>query len=241
MRRLTIKTTSGLLEYTITHRSRVKKRLHMELDDSGNLVVVAPGHWSRTHIKATLVQNTSRVEQFLARAQKRHLPPLQYQDGEEHLFLGESYPMVIHHVTTGQNMVGVCNGELQLATSVLQREKIQTGLQNWYQQQAKTVFAHRLQAIARRAPWVQDRDIPLRLRRMKRTWGNCSRKGEIKLNTHLIKAPMNIIDSVIAHELCHLVEMNHGRAFYTLLENLNPNWRENRAVLRSEGFVYLRT
>jgi len=41
--------------------------------------------------------------------------------------------------------------------------------------------------------------------------------------------------------LCHLEEMNHSRAFYALLEKLNPNWREDRARLRSEGFVYLLT
>jgi hypothetical protein len=74
---------------------------------------------------------------------------------------------------------------------------------------------------------------------MKRTWGNCSSKGVIKLNTHMVKAPVVIIDSVIAHELCHLEEMNHGKRFYELLESLNPNWQQDRARLRSEGFVYL--
>ena len=74
---------------------------------------------------------------------------------------------------------------------------------------------------------------------MKRTWGNCSSGGVIKLNTHLIKAPLLIIDSVIAHELCHLEEMNHSKAFYALLERLNPHWRQNRAWLRSEGNNYL--
>jgi len=241
MRRLTFKTPTGPLEYTITHRSRVKKRLHMELDDSGGLVIVAPKHWSRTQIKATLAQNSSRVEKFLVRARKQHLSPLQYHDGEQHFYLGERYPLVIRHVKAGENGVVVSSESLQLSTSVLQRDKIQAGLQNWYQQQAKTVFAHRLQVIARQAPWVKDREIPLSLRRMKRTWGNCSRKGAIKLNTHLIKAPTAIIDSVIAHELCHLVEMNHGRVFYSLLETLNPSWRTDRAALRLEGFVYLRT
>jgi predicted metal-dependent hydrolase len=46
---------------------------------------------------------------------------------------------------------------------------------------------------------------------------------------------------VIAHELCHLEEMNHGRAFYQLLENLNPNWRQQRKILRTEGYIYLLT
>lgn len=227
------------MEYSISYRSRVKKRLHMELDNNGGLVVVAPQHWSRTHINATLAQNASRVERFLVRARQRQLTPLQYADGEQHLYLGERYPLVIRHVKAAENHIAVVNGEIRVDTSILQREKIQTRLQNWYQQQAMTVFSARLQAIAQRAPWARDRETPLQLRRMKRTWGNCSSKGVIKLNTHLVKAPAAVIDSVIAHELCHLEEMNHGKRFYALLESLNPNWRQDRAKLRSEGFVYL--
>jgi predicted metal-dependent hydrolase len=239
MQRLTFKTPTGPMEYSITYRSRVKKRLHMELDKDGGLVVVAPEHWSRTHINATLAQNASRVDRFLARARQRQLTPLQYVDGEQHLYLGGWYSLVIQHVKARQNRIGLIDGEMRVATSILQPEKIQTSLQNWYQQQATTVFSDRLQLIAQRAPWARDRKIPLQLRRMKRTWGNCSSKGVIKLNTHLIKAPVAIIDSVIAHELCHLEEMNHGKRFYALLESLNQNWRRNRAELRSQGNLYL--
>ena len=239
MRRLTFKTPAGSMEYSITYRSRVKKRLHMELDENGGLVVVAPEQWSRTHINATLAQNASRVERFLARARQRQLTPLQYVDGEQHLYLGELYPLVIQHVKTRENHIAVVDGEIRVDTSILQREKIQSNLQNWYQRQAMTVFSARLQTIAQRAPWARNSKIPLQLRRMKRTWGNCSSKGVIKLNTHLVKAPVVVIDSVIAHELCHLEEMNHGKRFYALLESLNPNWQQDRAKLRSEGFVYL--
>ena len=227
------------MEYSIAYRSRVTKRLHMELDKDGGLVVVAPEHWSRTHINATLTQNASRVERFLARARQRQLTPLQYVDGEQHLYLGEWYSLVIQHVKARQNRIRLIDGEMRVATSILQPEKIQASLHNWYQQQAMTVFRDRLQLIAQRAPWARDRKIPLQLRRMKRTWGNCSSKGVIKLNTHLIKAPVAIIDSVIAHELCHLAEMNHGKRFYALLQGLNPNWRQNRAELRSQGNRYL--
>lgn len=239
MRRLSLKTRAGSLEYTITHRPRVTKRLHMELDEQGNLVVVAPRHWSKTHIRSTLSQNTSRIERFLVRARQRRLEPLRYENGELHFYLGERYPLVIHPGLGRKVRVVLSENKISVESRQHQTENIRVALQAWHQQQALKVFTERLQITAGRADWVEGHTVPLKLRRMKRTWGNCSSRGVIKLNTHLIKAPLPVIDSVIAHELCHLQEMNHGRAFYALLERLNPNWREDRLRLRSEGNLYL--
>lgn len=239
MRRSSFETPTGLLEYTITRRSRVTKRLHMELDENGGLVVVAPRHWSKAHINTTLSQNTSRVERFLIRARRRQLEPLLYVNGEAHFYLGESYPLAILPGSGRKTGVELSGSEIRINMSWHDPEGIRVALQTWYRKQALKVFSARLHIIAGRADWVGDRPVPLKLRKMKRTWGNCSSGGVIKLNTHLIKVPLLIIDSVIAHELCHLMEMNHSKAFYALLERLNPHWRQNRAWLRSEGNAYL--
>ena len=239
MRRLTLKTRAGSLEYTITHRPRVTKRLHMELDEEGDLVVVAPRHWSKTHIRTTLSRNTSRIERFLVRARQRQLEPLLYRNGELHFYLGQRHPLVIHPGSGRKVCVVFSENKIRIESGQHQVETIRAALQAWYQKQALKVFSERLQIIVGRADWVEGRTVPLKLRRMKRTWGNCSSRGIIKLNTHLIKAPLPVLDSVIAHELCHLQEMNHGRAFYALLERLNPNWREDRLRLQSEGNLYL--
>lgn len=239
MRQLTIKTLDGPLQCTIINRPRVTKNLHMELDESGGLVVVAPAHWSKKFIAATVVRNIPRVERFLTGARARHKKPLRYINGEQHLYLGESYSLVAHVGLKRKNQVEIMEGEIHVW--VLMPTKIQTTIQNWYSSQARVIFQARLAEVSRHAPWVQQREIQLKPRRMKRTWGNCSLSGLIKLNTHLIKAPVAVIDSVIAHELCHLEEMNHSPKFYTLLERLNPGWRQDRASLRSEGATYLRT
>lgn len=239
MKRLTFKTPTGALEYTIKRRSRLKKRLHMELDHQGGLVVVTPEHWSDRHISKTLTQNTSRVERFLEKARERHIQPLRYIDGELHFYLGTRYPLAVHRSFGVKSSVIFTGHEIRIEIRQIAEGKIQALLQAWYRQQALSVFRDRLQFISQKAAWTGDKTIPLKLRRMKRTWGNCSASGVIKLNTHLIKAPMPLIDSVIAHELCHLQEMNHGQAFYALLEDLNTDWRRDRASLRSQGHVYL--
>lgn len=239
MRRSSLKTPTGLLEYTITHRSRVTKRLHMELDEGGGLVVVAPQHWSMRHIRSTLSQNTSRVERFLIRARQQKLQPLQYVHGEQHFYLGTRYPLMIHTIESRQVGVIFSGKEIRIGIRPDNKDNTRAILQGWYHRQALIVFSERLQLIKQKACWTRDKSVPLKLRIMKRTWGNCSSKGVIKLNTHLIKAGLPVIDSVIAHELCHLLEMNHSKKFYALLEPLNPGWRQDREHLRMRGNVYL--
>lgn len=225
------------MEYTITRRSRVTRRLHMELDEAGGLVIVAPRHWPVAYIGATLSQNQSRVERFLVRARKRKFEAPRFISGERHFYLGERYPLRVG--LAGKSAV-VFNGE-EIRVNVVTEDpgRVRDALQAWYGKQAQEVLSARLSEVASRAWWARDAGISLKLRRMKRTWGNCSSKGVIKLNTHLVKAPLRLVDSVIAHELCHLKEMNHGKAFYGLLQGLNPNWREDRRRLRAEGGMYL--
>ena len=239
MQELTLETPTGSLQYTITHRPRITKRLHMELDKHGGLVVVAPRHWSQKHISTTLLQNTSRVERFLIRARERQLQALRYVNDELHYYLGARYPLFLKKGLSRKTTIVLEEDKIHIQSSDCHPDNIRNVLQAWYLKQAQEVFSSRLKTVAGRAPWVGDRPVVLKLRRMKRTWGNCSSRGVIKLNTHLIKAPLAIIDSVIAHELCHLREMNHGKAFYTLLEQLNPNWRQDRLTLRSDGNLYL--
>ncbi len=240
MKQLVFESLDGPLEYSVTNRPRVTKRLHMEIDARGRLVVVAPRHWSPDQIRLTLSQNAKRVQRFLCNTHRCQPTPLKFVHGELHFFLGETYPLRVGDPNGRKTLVTMEYGAILIRTARKAPEDIQCAVHKWYRQQALGVFQTRFQAVAEKAPWASGRDISLRLRKMKRTWGNCSSGGVIKLNTQLIKAPQELIDYVIAHELCHLREMNHGRAFYTLQESLNPDWRSQRDRLRSDGYLYLR-
>ena len=74
---------------------------------------------------------------------------------------------------------------------------------------------------------------------MKTQWGSCSPSGAILLNPHLIKTPTRCIDYVILHELCHLKEHNHSRAFYRLITHAMPDWERVKADLDRLSELYL--
>jgi len=72
-------------------------------------------------------------------------------------------------------------------------------------------------------------------------WGSCSATGALSFSWRLILAPEHIVDYVVAHEVAHLVEMNHGPRFWRLLRSLVPDCAGPRAWLkrhRSELFSY---
>lgn len=71
----------------------------------------------------------------------------------------------------------------------------------------------------------------LKIRTMKTRWGSLSSKGNLTLNTTLIRAPRECIDYVLTHELCHLAHRNHGPAFYRLLEQAMPDWKKRKDKL----------
>lgn len=226
------------MEYTVSHRPRVTRRLHLELDEDGGLVVVAPRNWSKALIRKTVAQNDRQIARFMQRAKQRQATPLRYVDGGLHWYLGQQHALTVE-LAGVDTCVSVSENRIIVKVRKDDPENVKTALQHWYRQQCLQVFSQRLKQVSRRAPWTGHIDVPLSVRCMKRTWGNCSSRGAVKLNVHLLKAPLEIVDSVIAHELCHLEEMNHGQRFYALLARLNPDWQAQRAFLKANGFLYL--
>ena len=66
-------------------------------------------------------------------------------------------------------------------------------------------------------------------------WGSCSTKKNLNFNCLLMLTPHEVIDSVVAHEVCHLREMNHGKAFYALVLRVCPDYHRWNRWLRDNG------
>ena len=69
----------------------------------------------------------------------------------------------------------------------------------------------------------------------KTRWGSCSKQRNLSFNWRLVMAPLPVIDYVVAHELAHLVEMNHSRKFWALVEQIYPGYSLHRAWLKENG------
>ncbi len=72
-------------------------------------------------------------------------------------------------------------------------------------------------------------------KKMKSRWGSCNSKGVVNLNIMLIFAPEVVAESVVVHELCHLVHLDHSPAFYALIDSVFPYRQSSDQWLAEHG------
>ena len=224
-------------QYDLIRSSR-RKTVSIEVHRNQRVVVRAPEHMDQHEILRLVVNRKDWINQ--QRYRQASLPqkpgPVAYHDDSHHYLFGTTlrlkYARVLRIEHQGDLLLvpeNLISFDKDMHQDFSQTEK---ALHQWYRRQANLYFQQRLQYwLAQTGHWQVD-FTDLKLRYMRRYWGSCNSRGYITLNVHLIKVPPALIDYVISHECCHLMEMNHSPAFYLLQETLLPDWRQRRQHIR---------
>ena len=105
-------------------------------------------------------------------------------------------------------------------------------VEDWYKECAHLKFRDRLEVNLNRFPDPDAyRPAGLIVRQLQQRWGSMSPSLRLLLNRRLIQAPVDAIDYVITHELCHITEPHHGSAFFELLARVMPDWENRKSRL----------
>lgn len=142
-------------------------------------------------------------------------------------------PLDIVHVA-GQRPAARIDGRILQVAGIAahDRERLDATVAAWLKREAARRFPSRLAEVAR---YSRRQPASLSLSSARTRWGSCSASGAIRLNWRLVQAPPHILDYVLAHELAHLVHMNHSAAFWSETERLFPHWRTARQWLKQHG------
>lgn len=227
-----------LIKFYRLPRESANKRILIKVHPHCRIEVFAPSDKTDNEVIEATKRRArwiyKKLEQF--RAQNAYYSPRQFISGESHYYLGKQYLLKVIEAPELKESVKLLRGKLELTvrdkSNKLHLEEL---LNAWYRQRAKVVFNDRLTAMLQQTLWV-DFVPQTSIRLMHKQWGGCSVHGRLTLNLQLIKTPIECIDYVILHELCHIAEHNHSEKFYRLLKQVMPNWEEVKTKL--DGLVY---
>jgi predicted metal-dependent hydrolase len=215
---------SRIVSYRLL-RQRRRRNLGLTIDERG-LTVGAPPHTPLAEIEAFILNNstwvTSKIDQYAGSHRQRHLA---VRDGVRLPLLGGESEV---SVTVGANRVS-WEGE-RLIIAARPDADIDALARRALQRRALSVFGERLVIYAA----LLGREPPaLSLSSARTRWGSCSERSGIRLNWRLIHLPLRLIDYVVAHELAHLVEMNHSPRFWAEVARIFPDWKHARRDLKA--------
>jgi len=222
---------SQLGDLWITFTKKSVKNIHLSVHPpDGRVTLVAP---TGTRLEVARAYAASRLgwirkQQEALAGQARETPRL-YVNRESHSVWGRRYLLAVEEraskpsVRLDHRRITLC---VRPGSDVAKRA---AAMHEWH----KTLLHEAVPPLIEK--WAGRLGVTVTgyfLRRMKTKWGSCTpRRGFIRLNTELVKKPMDLLEYVVVHELIHLIEPTHNDEFVRLLTKHYPSWREARAEL----------
>jgi hypothetical protein len=219
------------ISYSIVRRMR--KTLEIAVEPDTTVSVASPMTASPESIAAKVRKRAAWIlaqqryfEQFKPRTPERH-----YLSGETHLYLGRQYRLKV--VRAEESSVKLLRGYIVIQSCKPEsNEETQYLLENWYKTKARSKFLERIDACAQRfSRPTTVMPSGLIIRAMQKRWGSMSQGHRLMLNRRLIQAPVDTIDYVITHELCHIIEPSHNPRYFRTLERAMRDWEKRKERL----------
>lgn len=204
-----------VIEYNVQYGKG--KKILINMDSIGFVTIKAPNNTSEEIIINAIKQNAKKIKERQDEISKiKNKPRVKSYDGEgKFLHLGKEFLL----------------DEL-IETEGLTEEELRVNLKKFYIATCKKIVAKRVK-IYQEQLGVKPKIIEVDESRTK--WGACTSAKKITFNYRLAMAPIEAIDYVVVHELCHLSHMNHDRSFWRLLGSILPDYKERQDYLTKNG------
>jgi hypothetical protein len=219
------------LQYVLVRR-RGRRGVGLKVDETG-LTVSAPVTMPLSRVEGYVRESERWVVRKVEEWRTRRVPDATFTDGSTLPYLGNAIVLRVEPATRNQaEIIGI---ELVAAVRHAAEDSIRRTVVDWYKRMARAHLSQRVMALSLAAGIAPPRFI---LSSAMGRWGSCNTRREVRLAWRLMKAPRELIDYVVCHELAHLRHMNHSNAFWAEVERQCPDYRQRRARLYATDHLY---
>lgn len=221
------------IDFRLEYRKR--KSLSIRIDPTGNILVIAPKGLSQGRIEELLKSKSKWILNKLDEIEEIGYKdvPKEFVDGELFMYLGENYPLEIEVFDGVENPeIVIFQGKIHIKTPRNDTELLKNAMERWYREMCFIMINQRVDYYKE---IIGKEPNNIRVKEQKKRWGSCTSRGDILLNWRCIMAPLEIIDYIVVHEMCHLVYMNHSKVFWALVESILPDYKKRRDWLKRYG------
>jgi len=215
------------------NRSTRARYLRIKLARDGVITLVIPKGISFKSAEAFLESRRSWLERNLQNLPEAKPFSETRPTRLDLLYIDESWGIDYHLSTEASvQLKQVGERELALSGAVEDKDLVQKALGKWLKAKATESLSSQLATLAELHGFHYNR---VSIRGQKTRWGSCSSLKNINLNYKLLFLEQPLVDYVLIHELCHTIEMNHSRRFWSLVADCDINYKHHDRLLNEVG------
>lgn len=203
-----------------------RKSMSIGIDDYCNITIRIPYAINMKQVEKFVCSKLTWINKQISikkeRLEKSHISD--FSDGAKLRFLGQLYELSVTPLAS--NSIKIIGDKLMFPKKDF--DNVTLKITNWYKKQFRTIVTERVNHYKDNHGF-EYKDI--RLSSAKTRWGSCSSKKSLNFNWRLVMAPIEVIDYIVVHELCHTVHLNHSKDFWNLVKSICPDYKKQTAWL----------
>lgn len=214
---------------------RQRKTLEIQIDSQNGFRVIAPKRLSEKAILAVLEPRKAWIYEKWKEVEsaQAYRPTKTYQDGELFSFNDQTVALkLINNPTLKRAKAHLVNGVLVVETPRVEKKDIRDAIILLYKAYTRQEAIVKLEPYAQRLGVKYNRIV---IKEQKRRWGSCSHLGNLNFNWRCGMMPNFVFEYILVHEVCHLVHLNHSKAYWDLVTTLCPEHAQARLWLKRQG------
>jgi len=195
------------------------------IKSGGNVEVRAPYFVAEKAITAFVNSKSAWIEAKIQEVQEREQTKAQFslQEGQSICLSGREYCICFAPVAQIQII------EQNIVIPIHMQDNASVHMIDFLKRQIRDILLNRVGMYSQK---MGVKFTALKVNGARTRWGSCSRKGSLNFSWRLIFASLEEIDYVVVHELAHILQQNHSKKFWSIVENTLPNYKANRKGLK---------
>ncbi|MBQ9314685.1 MAG: M48 family metallopeptidase [Clostridia bacterium] len=222
-----------IIEYTLTRNA--KRNVNFRIKQNGEVYVSAPKRVSKAELEKMIFERAEWIiqNQRKIKSKKQNTMDTNIQNASQIYLNGQKYYI---RLTTGTiNSIHFRDNVLIIQIKEKYKdsqEYIHSYFDQWMKETMYTLSDKLIDKYLLLLSKYHLKKPELAIRTMTGRWGSCMpSKCKITINKNLIYPPHYCLEYVVLHELAHLVEANHSKRFYAIIEEVMPDWKERKKIL----------
>jgi predicted metal-dependent hydrolase len=212
-----------------------RRTVQIAVQVPGKVMVTAPAGRTDQDLLDVVSKKGLWITQKLYMMKTMRMQPVvrELVSGESFLYLGRGYRLDLQLDEKAKKpSISMKAGQIKIHSRSMDQDYLRTHLIAWYRTKAAKLIGDRVRYYSQKMGVTPKSVI---IKDQKKRWGSCTSTGNLYFNWRSILAPASVVDYIVVHELCHLMELKHSARFWSLLRAVLPEYEAKKQWLKENG------